>query len=124
MDSQNDLLSKIERFAELKKPYKPEAYGFVLEALDHTMGKLKEPRHISGKELLEGIRDYALKQYGPMANTVFDHWGVKTTLDFGKIVFDLVSVGLLKKQDEDLLDDFKNVYDFSKTFDRKFEFFD
>ena len=124
MDNPGDLLSKIERFAELKKPYKPEAYGFVLEALDYTAGKLKEKRHVSGRELAEGIRDYALKQYGPMVKTVFDHWGVKNTLDFGKIVFDLVSVGLLKKRDEDMLDDFKDVYDFKKTFERKFEFYD
>ncbi len=124
MDQQDDLASKIERFAGLQNSYKPEAYGFVLESLDFTVTQLKQPRHISGQELLEGIREYALKQYGPMARTVFEHWGVRETLDFGKIVFELVDVGLLRKREEDAIDDFKSVYDFEKAFDRKFEFFD
>ena len=124
MNNQDDLLSKIEKFAKLKKAYRPEAYGFVLESLDYTVAKLKQPRHVSGEELLEGIRGYAVKQYGPMARAVFEHWGVKNTLDFGRIVFDLVEVGLLRKREEDMIDDFKDRYDFKKAFGSKFEFQD
>ena len=119
-----DLLLRIKRLRKLNRTYRAEAYVFVLEALEHMMKKLPQSRHLSGQELLEGIRQYALEQFGPMARTVFEHWGIKNTLDFGHIVFDLVEVQLLRKREEDLLNDFKNGYDFKEAFDRKFEFFD
>jgi uncharacterized repeat protein (TIGR04138 family) len=96
--------------------YKPEAYVFVHDALGHTWARLDQRRHITGRELLDGIKDLALKRYGPMARAVLNSWGVKTTDDFGAIVFNLVEAGLLSKTDEDRIEDFHDVYDFEDAF--------
>ena len=115
------FLEKIERLMEQNGSYKFEAYSFVMAGLHHTVSKLKKPRHVSGKELLEGIREYALDQFGPMARTVLNYWGIHKTVDFGKIVFALVEIGILRKQAEDKLVDFENIYDFKKAFDQGYE---
>ena len=122
MKEQLEFLRKIQKLQKLCRTYSPDAYSFVLQALDFTMKKLPKPRHISGQELLEGIRLYALEQYGAMARTVLEHWSVKSTVDFGQIVFDLIEAGLLRKREEDLLDDFKGGFDFKEAFDNKFKF--
>jgi uncharacterized repeat protein (TIGR04138 family) len=101
--------------------YKPEAYVFVHDALGHTWARLDQRRHITGRELLDGIRDLALKRYGPMARAVLNSWGVKTTDDFGAIVFNLVDAGLLSKTDEDHIEDFHHVYDFDDAFVRSYD---
>lgn len=114
------FLEKIERVMKKHRRYKFEAYSFVMAALHHTVTKLPKARHITGAELLEGIREYALEQFGRMARTVLNYWGIKKTEDFGKIVFALVEVGILRKQPEDKLEDFCNVYDFKDAFDKGF----
>lgn len=100
--------------------YQPEAYEFVREGLGVTVRKLKAPRHISGQELLDGLRSYALQEFGPMAKTVLNGWGICRTEDFGAIVFNLVDVGLLGKTEEDRLEDFSNGYDFDEAFRKPF----
>ena len=85
-------------------------------------GKRQDPRHITGQEFCEGVRKYAIDQFGPMAGTVLEHWGIHETLDFGQIVFALVDIGLMRKTEEDSLNDFKNVYDFKKAFHSKVAF--
>lgn len=116
MEESGSFLTKIEGLLEQDPAYKLEAYTFVLAALHDTVTSLKKPRHITGRELSLGIREYALDQFGPMAKTVLHHWGIRTTLDFGKIVFALIGVQLLSKQPEDKLEDFDNVYNFEETF--------
>ena len=101
--------------------YKPEAYIFVHDALGHTWARLDERRHVTGRELLEGIKDLALKRYGRMAKAVLNSWGVKTTDDFGAIVFSLVDAGLLSKTPEDRVEDFHDVYDFDEVFVRSYD---
>ena len=101
--------------------YKFEAYSFVMAGLHHTVSKLPKSRHITGAELLEGIREYTLEQFGPMARTVLNYWGIFATEDFGKIVFALVEVGILRKQPEDKIEDFQNVYSFEQAFDRGYK---
>ena len=96
--------------------YTVEAYFFIREALDHTVRQLETPRHISGQELLDGIRKYALGEYGPVTQRVLSEWGITECVDFGHIVFNLVNEGLLGKTDEDSLDDFSNGYDFTEAF--------
>ncbi|MBI4357770.1 MAG: hypothetical protein HY584_00585 [Candidatus Omnitrophica bacterium] len=122
MDSPEEILSKIQQLINSNPQYKFEAYGFILAALHFTMASLPEPRHITGREFCGGIRRYAMDQFGPLAQTVLEYWGIKETLDFGKIVFALVEVGLMRKTDEDSLDDFKDVYDFKTAFDNKIVF--
>ena len=96
--------------------YKQEAYRFVMAALNYTVSKLGRTRHISGEKLLGGIKEYAREQFGPMARTVLEHWGVTSTEDFGHIVFNMVDAGILGKTDSDSIDDFKNGYDFKEVF--------
>ncbi|MEO0092828.1 MAG: Minf_1886 family protein [candidate division WOR-3 bacterium] len=114
-----------EKFDEIlrKDPrYKLEAYFFVLAALDYTRKMTKKPKHVTGKELLEGIKRLGLEQYGIMTKTVFESWGVRTTRDFGEIVFNMVNAGILAKTEEDKIEDFDNVYDFSEVFEKNYQF--
>lgn len=121
MEEKQSYLKKIEKILAQHSQYKLEAYHFLLAALHHTVSKFSKPRHISGQELLAGIRDYALEQYGPLARTVLNYWGVHETVDFGKIVFALVDAGILRKQPEDKLEDFENRFDFREAFDQSYK---
>jgi len=105
--------------------YSREAYTFVREALDYTQKLIvKEShgniRHVSGQELLDGVRQFALQQFGPMTVTVFEEWGIRQCRDFGEIVFNMVEIGLLAKTDDDTRDDFQNGYDFVEAFRKPF----
>jgi uncharacterized repeat protein (TIGR04138 family) len=97
--------------------YQDSAYPFILSALHHVLEGLAEPRHISGRELTLGVRDLALIRFGPMARTVLEHWGIRSTTDVGALVFALVECGILIKQEEDRPDDFKDVFDFDEAFE-------
>lgn len=101
--------------------YERGAYHFVRHALDHTLKKhakktQETPRHVRGQDLLEGIREFALEQFGPLTLTVFHAWGIQACKDFGHIVFNLVDYGLLGKTEQDSLEDFASGYDFEKAF--------
>ena len=105
--------------------YQREAYIFLRDALDFTTKQQKKAkgtavRHVSGPELLEGVRQYALKEFGPMVVTVFDSWGIHSTEDIGHMVFNLIGAGIFGKTDEDSIDDFKAVYDFQDAFAKPF----
>jgi uncharacterized repeat protein (TIGR04138 family) len=116
MEEMERLLKKIEEILARDSSYKFEAYSFVLAGLHFTVARLEKPRHVTGRELCEGLRDYALDQFGPMARTVLEHWGIKKTEDFGKIVFHLIDAELLRKTEEDSIRDFENLYDFESAF--------
>ncbi len=115
--AKKDFYSLIEAICVKDSRYKPDSYGFVIHALHWTQARLKKQAHISGKELSQGLRDFAIEQYGPMARTVLKHWGITKTGDFGNIVFNMISKKLLAKTDEDSIDDFKEVYSFDAAFD-------
>ncbi len=110
----------LSRVVDADPRYRMDAYLFIYQALDYTQAMLERGGHVSGKELLEGIRKLNLQEFGLMANTVLESWGVKTTDDFGEIVFNLVENGLLKKTDQDTRREFKNVYSFDEAFDQSF----
>ena len=102
-----------------------DSYYFVREALDHTQKCIVKEnrgqlRHVNGQELLSGIRDFALAQFGPMALTVFDEWGIHTCRDFGEIVFNMVETGWLAKTETDSREDFQDGYDFNQAFRNPF----
>jgi uncharacterized repeat protein (TIGR04138 family) len=115
----------VEQIVAKDPRYHRDAYFFVREALDFTQklvgkknrGKL---RHVSGQELLDGIRQYALEHFGPMAITVFEEWGVRHSRDFGEMVFNMVEIGLLAKTEKDTRADFQNSYDFVDAFRKPF----
>ena len=100
--------------------YDADAYHFLRDALDFTVKLRKRakesPGHVSGPQLLEGIRHYALKQFGPMVPTVLDYWGVRCGEDFGQMVFNLIGVGIFGKSPTDSIDDFKGGYTFHAAF--------
>jgi len=101
-----------------------KAYDFVRLGLDHTVKELKKKdaaraeksRHVSGPELLQGLRAYALDQYGPLAKTVLDSWGVHRCRDFGDIVFNLIEYNVFSKTDSDRREDFSDIYSFDEAF--------
>jgi uncharacterized repeat protein (TIGR04138 family) len=131
--------------------YQFDAYAFVFEALryaqevlgmgaaqageegdDVAAGSAALPprgstgeqceRHLTGQELCEAIRKYALQQYGYLAKSVLNHWGVHRTSDFGEIVFNLIDIGQMRKTPQDRREDFDAVYDFDEALQAKFEF--
>ena len=116
----------IEHIAAKDPRYHREAYFFLREALDHTQKitgkppKKNEVRHVSGQELLNGIREYALQQFGPMTLTVLEEWGIKGCEDFGEIVFNMVEIKLLAKTEKDSREDFRSGYDFHNAFRKPF----
>jgi len=113
-----DLLQRDRR-------YHFDAYVFVFESLRYAHDKLgmgsdqkseggrdEEDQHVTGQELCEAIRQYALNQYGYMAKSVLNHWGVNETGDFGEIVFNLIEIGQMRRTEHDRREDFSNVFDF------------
>jgi uncharacterized repeat protein (TIGR04138 family) len=96
--------------------YPRAAYDFVREALQRTVEKLAKPRHVSARELLEGLREFAIAEFGPLAREVFESWNVRETTDFGRIVFRLIEAGEMGKTDQDDIADFKGVYRFEDAF--------
>ena len=124
--AQRDFNAIIQAIREHDARYQSSAYYFVRQALDYTIKKkysdseLSSSQHISGQELLEGIRLCALEEYGPMAFYLLKKWGVHNCGDFGNIVFNLVDCQVLGKTDADSPEDFKGGYDFNDAFLKPF----
>lgn len=117
---------------EQDKRYKLDAYQFVRDALDYAQSVMQMPtqeagdsgrsveRHITGQQLCEAIRQYALQQYGFLAKAVLNSWGVYSTGDFGEIVYNLIRIKLMKKSKTDRREDFDDVYIFEGAFEPDF----
>ena len=109
-------------------PYPLEAFCFVREGLSFTAERVHAgrqietdlDRHISGQQLCMGLRDFAIDRYGLMAPVVLSHWNIRRTDDFGRIVFGFIALDMMRKQDSDSLEDFKEVYSFDEAFDEPF----
>jgi uncharacterized repeat protein (TIGR04138 family) len=105
-----------------------KAYDFVRLGLDHTVKEMKKKdasrvsrsRHVSGPELLDGLRVYALDQFGPLTKTVLDAWGVRRCAHFGDIVFNLIEYNVFSKTDNDRREDFSDIYTFEDAFVKPF----
>ena len=117
----SELLSDLEDLASRDSRYKLESYIFVINALEYTMRGLNRSGHVSGHELLDGIKRLAKREFGPMAKMVLENWGVTRTEDFGEIVFSLVEAGILGKTDRDSPEDFSNVFDFDDVFEKQYD---
>lgn len=110
------------------RQFPQEAYQFVREGLAHTVkmvhGKLPdtpidpsdESRHVSGQQLCMGLKDLAVLKYGLLARTVLNHWGIRSTADFGTLVYSLIDRGELRSSSRDSIEDFKDVFDFADAF--------
>jgi uncharacterized repeat protein (TIGR04138 family) len=110
----------IDRLRRRNPSYHETAYLFILSALHFSIERLREPRHVNGQELAAGCRDLALKRWGLMARSVLEYWGITCTRDLGEIVFALVELGVLVKQDDDSIESFDDVYDFQEVFERAY----
>jgi uncharacterized repeat protein (TIGR04138 family) len=102
------------------KRFDPHAYFFLKDALDFTLKRIAEnnggqARHVSGPELLEGCRDFALEQFGPMASTLMTEWSIRKCQDLGDMVFHLIEEQVFGKQDSDKKEDFSEVFDFEAS---------
>jgi uncharacterized repeat protein (TIGR04138 family) len=123
----DEKMKTLQEVAEAMGPYPVEAFDFVQTGLRYTAAKLhgqalaeKTERHISGRQLCLGLRDYAISRWGMLARVVLSRWKITETVDFGRIVFSLVEAGRLGVTAEDSLEDFRDVYDFS-TFDTGYQ---
>jgi len=118
-----DLLEKYDFLDEIieKDPnYSKEAYVFILDSLRVLLESFQEARHVSGQELSEGCRCRALELYGPLARSVLEYWGIRSTEDIGEIVFNLIEANQLTKTEQDRKQDFKNVFDFEQAFEKNY----
>jgi uncharacterized repeat protein (TIGR04138 family) len=104
--------------------YPIEAFHFIQQGLGHTVekihGGLTDPRanrHVTGQDLCEGLREFALLKWGLMARTVLRYWNINSTFDFGRIVFAMIDFGLMDRTAQDTIDDFREVYDFKTAFE-------
>ena len=125
----------ILQLLEKDSRYKLEAYRFVREALDyahHVLGMGSSRRvpagqdpppeaHLTGQQLCDAIRQLAVDQFGYLAKTVLNNWGVHSTGDFGEIVYNLIEIKEMKKSDSDRREDFDDVYDFDEALEQQFE---
>jgi uncharacterized repeat protein (TIGR04138 family) len=116
-----DFGEKLDHILHQDSRFDREAYLFLRDALDHTVKLRKKTKegldhHVTGQQLLEGVRLYALKQFGPMVLTVFSYWGVRRGEDFGEMVYHFIGEGIFGKTENDSIDDFKGGYDFQEAF--------
>ncbi len=107
------------------KRFDPHAYFFLKDALDFTLKRIAEgnggqARHVSGPELLEGFRDFAMEQFGPMASTLMREWGIRKCQDVGDMVFLLIEEQVFGKQDSDTREDFSGVFDLEDSLVKPF----
>jgi uncharacterized repeat protein (TIGR04138 family) len=114
----------LSEVAERLEQYPLEAFHFIQQGLSYSVekyhGSVPDPnvrRHISGQQLCEGLREYALMKWGLLARTVLRRWNINNTLDFGRIVFGMIDNGLMQKTEDDTIDDFRNVFDFKSAFE-------
>lgn len=102
-----DFENKIALLTERETAYSPDAYRFVAEAVNFTVGKLPAHRHVTALELLKGAREMAINEYGAVAREVLREFGIKSASDVGKIVYLLISVNLLSSSEDDSPEDFE-----------------
>jgi uncharacterized repeat protein (TIGR04138 family) len=125
---QKEFSEIIELIRKEDPRYDRQAYSFMRGALDQTVTtmqmsgllKSRSSNHVSGPELLEGIRKYALDQFGPLALTLLHAWNIRCCADFGEIVFNLIDYGVLSKTEEDSREDFSEIYLFDEAFSKPF----
>ena len=117
-----DFAEGVKDIVKHDNKYTKEAYFFVSESLSFTQEMLDRKGHVTGRELLEGMKRYALREFGYMARVVLESWGVRRTEDIGEIVFNMVNHSLLGRTDTDTKEDFANGYDFRNVFEEGFKF--
>ncbi len=117
------MKKSLEKIAREDGRFSPDAVRFVYEGLGYTVKNVvDEPRHVSGQDLSEGLKKLAIEKWGRLAMLVLNNWSIKTTRDFGEIVYMMIVNSWMSAQPTDSIDDFNDVYDFQTTFKDKFKF--
>ena len=116
-----DIHEYFIRIVHADRRYALEAYEFILEGLSFTQKSFRRTSHVSGQELVEGVKSLAVRKYGSLAFYVLQTWGVRTPLDIGRIVFIMIDHGLLSRRDEDTLQDFMLDFDLQKECQRAYQ---
>jgi uncharacterized repeat protein (TIGR04138 family) len=111
---------RLRRILDRNSCYPREAYEFVNESLGYTVRLQKRAGHVTGQELCEGVRHLAVERFGYLARTVLESWNIRRTDDIGAIVYAMIEVELLRRNESDSLADFHDVFDFEAAFDRSF----
>ncbi|NBR96670.1 MAG: hypothetical protein EBT48_03575 [Verrucomicrobia bacterium] len=111
----------VKKILQTEKRFAPAAYDFVRRSLDQSLrkfGKNEQPKpsHVRGHQLLEGFRILALQEFGPLAKTVLNEWGIENCAQVGDIVFQLVQHGVLGKSETDRPEDFQEIWTFKEAF--------
>lgn len=112
---------KLYEILEKDPRYPLPAYAAIHKGLDYTMKMKQVIGHVDGQELAVGMAGYLKEEFGPFAKTLLNGWGIRSTLDFGRLVFNLVESGLMRKQETDSIEDFYEVYDFEAAFNEPFD---
>lgn len=123
-----EFASVVEQIRKEDPRYDKRAYFFLRNALDYTVKELRKKagekptknQHVTGQELLEGIRHYALDQFGPLTKTVLGEWGVTRCSDFGDLVYNLIDYNVFSKTEADRKEDFEELYTFEEAFVKPF----
>jgi uncharacterized repeat protein (TIGR04138 family) len=123
---QKSFQEVVERIVEQDPRYDKAAYDFIKEVLEFTIKQTKQSQaetnvHVTGGQLMEGFRQYANKEFGPLASTVLDHWNIRSSEDVGEIVFNLINAGVFGRAESDQISDFRASLDFYQAFEAPYE---
>lgn len=111
-----ELQERLNDLLDRDSTYPLAAYRALNKGLDYAVHLRRIPGHVTGQELSLGMAGYLKSEYGPFARMVLDGWNIRATIDFGRMVFNLIDAGLMGKQDSDSIEDFIDVYDFNEVF--------
>jgi len=125
------LLQALDDLLEQDARYDREAYLFLKEALEFTVKQKRKSRsghtnpadpanHVTPAELMDGVRQYALREFGPTVPMVLHYWGIRNFSDVGEMVFNLIAAGVFGKNANDSIEDFQNGFDFEEAFVKPF----
>ena len=115
-----DFAEAVSVLTDADPRYHSDAYFFLRDGLDHSVKlrkrQLGESGHVTGQQLCEGLRQLAIKSFGPMVTTVFEYWGIHKTDDFGEMVWNMIDLGVFGRTANDSREDFRNVFSFYEAF--------
>jgi uncharacterized repeat protein (TIGR04138 family) len=116
-----EIVAEVDRYPIEAFIFVQQGLGFAVNLVHGEAAESSGSRHITGQQLCEGLREYALGQWGMLARVVLARWGIRSTLDFGRIVFALVDAGHMQRTENDTIEDFREVYDFKTAFDGSYQ---
>jgi uncharacterized repeat protein (TIGR04138 family) len=120
MTEEIDIRETVRRIQSRDDRFKEDAYFFVLEAIEFTLTRMDERRHLSAKEALDGMVAYARERYGMMGYAVIESWGLRESSDIGEAVFHLVNAGILAKRKSEAMSDFENLLDLRQVMENDY----